>query len=143
MATIKAKANVGMTLTILFIVTLITGIILHLKKHGIVIEPRPVIKMIHWIAGFLMTGFAIIHYCHFRKMLGNMKKRQAWFRYDTWAVILFTTVTFATGLIKLLSPVKIPHLGVWHYALGLAMSAVIILHLVRGLPTWNRMRKLR
>ena len=38
MATPKSKANVGMALIILFVITLATGVILHLKKHGILIE---------------------------------------------------------------------------------------------------------
>lgn len=44
MATPRTKANVGLTLVILFLITLITGIILHLKAHGTIIQPRAVIK---------------------------------------------------------------------------------------------------
>lgn len=58
MATPKTKANVGMTLIILFLITLITGVILHLKSHGIIIQPRSVIKVVHWVAGLLMASFA-------------------------------------------------------------------------------------
>ena len=132
-----------MTLLVLFLVTFVTGIILHLKKHGILIEPRSVIKIIHWIAGFLMVAFACVHAGQFRKMLRGMKVRFRWFWYDTWAVIIFTFLTFATGLVKLLSPVKIHGLGLWHYGFGIAMTVVIAIHLVRGIPSWNRLRKIK
>lgn len=142
MASPKSKANVGMTLVILFVITLVTGIILHLKKHGIIIEPRAVIKTIHWIAGFLMVGFACIHGLEFKKMLSAMKTKFRWFWGDTWLVIVFTSLAFITGLVKLLSPVKIPDLGLWHYWFGLLMTASIIVHLFRGIPSWNRLRKI-
>lgn len=143
MTTAKEKANIGMTLLILFLITFATGIILHLKKHGIVIEPRSVIKIIHWIAGFAMVAFAYWHGSQFWKMLTNMRSRFRWFWCDTWAVIFFTFLTFATGLVKLLSPVKIPNLGLWHYWFGILMTVVIAIHLVRGIPSWNRLRKIK
>lgn len=139
----RKKANVGMTLLILFLVTLITGIILHLKKHGIVVEPRPVIKIIHWIAGFLMVIFACWHGSQFWKMFSNMRRKFLWFWCDTCGVMQFLLGAFLTGLVKLLSPVKIPHLGLWHYWFGILMTIFIIIHLVRGLPSWNRLRKLK
>ncbi|MDE7413743.1 MAG: hypothetical protein K2N05_08170 [Muribaculaceae bacterium] len=115
MTTPKSKANVGMTLIILFVITLATGIILHLKKHDILIEPPPVIKMVHWIAGFLMVGVACLHSIQFKRMFSAMKTKFRWFRIDTWVVIVFVAITFITGLVKLLSPVKIPNLGLHHY----------------------------
>lgn len=79
MATPKSKANIGMTLVILFAITLVTGIILHLKKHGIIIEPRSVIKIVHWIAGLLMVGLALVHGLQFKKMLsGELIKATVW-----------------------------------------------------------------
>lgn len=143
MATLKSKANVGMTLVVLFIITLVTGIILHLKKHGIVVEPRPVIKTVHWLAGFMMAGFACWHGLQFQKMLSALKSKFRWFWLDTWVAIVFITLALITGLIKLLSPVKIPHLGLWHYWFGMIMSATVIVHLFRGIPSWNRMRKIK
>lgn len=142
MATPKSKANVGLTLVLLFIITLVTGIILHLKKHGIIIEPRPVIKMVHWIAGFLMVGFACCHGIQFQQMFKAIKKRFLWFWADTWGVILFTSLTFITGLVKLVSPVKIPNLGLWHYWFGITMAVMICVHLFRGIPGWIRLRKI-
>lgn len=143
MATPKSKANVGMTLFLLFLVTLATGITLHLKKHGIVVEPRPLIKMIHWIAGFMMAAFACWHGMQFKKMFVALKNKALWFWGDTWAVMVFTCLTVLTGLVKLLSPVKIPHLGMWHYWLGIIMSIAIAIHLLRGIPSWNRLRKIK
>lgn len=143
MATPKTKANVGITLLILFLITFVTGIILHLKKHGVIIEPRPVIKTLHWISGFLMAGFACWHGIQFNKVLSAMKEKYLWFWGDTWLVIIFTSLAFLTGFVKLVSPVKIPHLGLWHYGIGIIMSVTIIVHLFRGLPSWSRLRKLK
>lgn len=143
MATPKSKANVGITLVILFLITLVTGIILHLKSHGTIIQPRTVIKVVHWVAGLMMAAFACWHWVQFRKMLSVMKTKFRWFWGDTWVVMLFTCLTVLTGLVKLLSPVKILHLGMWHYGLGIIMSVAIIVHLFRGLPSWNRLRKIK
>ena len=140
MATPKSKANIGMTLVILFAITLVTGIILHLKKHGIIIEPRSVIKIVHWIAGLLMVGLALVHGLQFKKMLSAMKAKFLWFWGDTLVVIVFICLTIITGAVKLLSPVKIPHLGLWHYWFGIIMTVAVIVHLFRGIPSWNRLR---
>lgn len=139
MSPIGKKINVGIALLLFFFITLVTGIMLHLKKHGIIIEPRPVIKTIHWVSGFVMVILTCIHGSQFRKMFSSCRQRLHLFWHDTWGVIIFTALTFITGLIKLLSPVKIPHLGLWHYWLGIIMSALIIIHLFRGLPTLCRM----
>lgn len=143
MTTPKTKANIGLSLVILFLITAVTGIILHFKKHGIVVEPRSAIKVIHWCTGFLMVFFFVWHGTDFKKMLGAMKKKHLWFWIDTMIVGIFTLLTFASGLLKLLSPVKIPHLGLWHYWFGIIMSIAIIVHLFRGLPSWNRLRKIK
>ena len=100
MATPKSKANIGMTLVILFAITLVTGIILHLKKHGIIIEPRSVIKIVHWIAGLLMVGLALVHGLQFKKMLSAMKAKFLWFWGDTLVVIVFICLTIITGAVK-------------------------------------------
>lgn len=143
MASPKSKANVGMTLLILFLITFVTGIILHLKKHGIILEPRQVIKTIHWLAGFLMAGFTVCHGVQFKKMFSALKSKFFWFWGDTWVVIIFMCITLATGLVKLLSPVKIPHLGLWHYWFGILMSVAVVVHLFRGIPAWVRLRKIQ
>ena len=143
MATPKSKANIGMTLVILFAITLVTGIILHLKKHGIIIEPRSVIKIVHWIAGLLIVGLALVHGLQFKKMLSAMKAKFLWFWGDTLVVIVFICLTIITGAVKLLSPVKIPHLGLWHYWFGIIMTVAVIVHLFRGIPSWNRLRKIK
>lgn len=143
MATPKSKANLGMTLVVLFAITLASGIILHLKKHGMIVEPRPVIKCIHWIAGFLMVGLSCIHGIQFKKMLSTMKTKFRWFWGGTWVAIVFICLTFITGIVKLLSPVRIPHLGLWHYWFGMIMSVAVIVHLFRGIPSWNRLRKIK
>ena len=143
MATPKSKANIGMTLVIMFVITLATGIILHLKKHGIIVEPRPAIKTLHWVAGVLMVAFSCWHASQFMKMLDAMKAKFRWFWSDTWVVMIVIGLTFITGLVKLLSPVKIPHLGLWHYWFGIIMTVFVIIHLFRGIPSWNRLRKIK
>lgn len=137
----KTKANIGIALVITFVVTLAIGIMLHLKSHGILIQPRSVLKNTHWVFGYAMTALFLIHRTHFSKMLSAMKKKFLWFYADTWLLIVLFIATLVTGTVKLLSPVKIPHLGLWHYGIGIAMGITAFIHLVRGLPSWNRMRK--
>lgn len=137
----KTKANIGIALVIAFAVTLIIGIILHLKGHGIIVQPRGVLKTVHWIFGYVMTALLFIHWSQFRNTLNAMKKKFRWFYADTWLLIFLFIATLLTGTVKLLSPVKIPHLGLWHYWIGLSMSITALIHLIRGLPCWNRMRK--
>ena len=137
----KTKANIGIALVITFAVTLVIGILLHLKGHGIIIQPRGVLKTIHWIFGYAMTVLLFIHLAQFRKILNALKKKFRWFYADTWLLSILFIATLLTGTVKLLSPVKIPHLGLWHYAIGIAMSIAALIHLIRGLPSWNRMRK--
>lgn len=137
----KTKANIGIALVITFAVTLIIGIILHLKSHGITVQPRSVLKTVHWIFGYAMTVLLFIHLAQFRKILNALKKKIRWFYADTWLLSILFIATLLTGTVKLLSPVKIPHLGLWHYAIGIAMSIAALIHLIRGLPSWNRMRK--
>lgn len=138
----KSKANIGIALVITFAATLIIGIMLHLKSHGLIIQPRGVLKAVHWIFGYAMTVLLFIHWAQFQKMLNALKKKFRWFYADTWLLIILFIATLLTGTVKLLTPVKIPHLGLWHYWFGMAMGITAIIHLVRGLPTWNRMRKI-
>lgn len=137
----KSKANIGIALVITFAVTLITGIILHLKSHVILVQPRDVLKVVHWSFGYAMTVLLCIHWSEFHKMLSGMKKKFVWFYADTWLLITLFIATLLTGTVKLISPIKIPHLGLWHYGIGIAMSITALIHLVRGLPSWNRLRK--
>lgn len=138
----KSKANIGIALVFTFAVTLVIGIILHLKSHGIIVQPRGVLKTVHWIFGYAMTVLLFIHWAQFQKMLNALKKKFRWFYADTWLLIILFIATLLTGTVKLLSPVKIPHLGLWHYWFGMAMGITAIIHLIRGLPSWNRMRKI-
>lgn len=137
----RTKANIGIALVITFAITLVTGIILHLKSHGIIIQPRSVLKAVHWIFGYAMTVLLCVHWAEFRKMLSALKKKFRWFYADTWLLLILFIATLLTGTVKLLSPVKIPHLGLWHYGIGIAMSITTLIHLIRGIPSWNRMRK--
>ena len=71
----KSKANIGIALIATFVITVVIGILLHLKGHGIIIQPRSVLKIIHWIFGYAMTALMIIHWTQFRRMLSAMKNR--------------------------------------------------------------------
>ena len=137
----KNQVRIGAMLVIAFCVTLIFGIILHLKNHGMIVQPRNVIKIIHWVAGYIMTVLLFVHWSQFGKMLTALKRKFAWFYADTWLLVILFLVTLITGTIKLLSPVKIPHLGLWHYGFGIAMSVTVLIHLIKGVPAWIRMRK--
>lgn len=141
MANSRQKADIGMSVTVLLGVILITGVILHLKKHGVLIEPRSVIKMTHWICGFAMSVLAFIHWKQFDNMLSAMKSKFKWFYATTTLLKITLVLTLLTGVVKLFSPVRIPHLGLWHYGLGIAMSVLAVIHLFRGIPCWNRLRK--
>ena len=138
---LRSKAGIGLALVITFAVTLVLGVILHLKSHGILVEPRGTIKILHWVFGYAMTVLLCIHWSQFSRMLSVLKPKSRWFYTDTCLLIILFLATFLTGTVKLLSPVKIPHLGLWHYALGIAMSVTALIHLIRGIPTWIRMRK--
>lgn len=70
----RTKANIGLLLLIAFAVALTIGVILHLKSHGIIVEPRSALKVIHWVFGYAMTALVLVHWAQFRKMLGAMKK---------------------------------------------------------------------
>lgn len=134
----NTKVGIGIGLLVTLLIALATGIILHLKKHGVVIEPRPVIKMIHWIAGAAMIVLLGFHIGIYSRMLTAMRNKFRWFWLDTWALGIVTAVVAITGFVKLLSPVKIPHLGMWHYWLGLAMGVLAIIHLFRAIPAIKR-----
>ena len=141
MKTSTQRAAVGTALIILILLTAVTGVILHLKKHGILIEPRAVIKVVHWCSGLLMVVAASIHGALLRGVFTKIRSVFRWFYADTWVVIIFLAATFITGFVKLLSPVKIPHLGLWHYWIGGIMMVAVAIHLVRGIPSLKRMIK--
>lgn len=70
----KNQVRIGAMLVIAFCVTLIFGIILHLKNHGMIVQPRNVIKIIHWVAGYIMTVLLFVHWSQFGKMLTALKE---------------------------------------------------------------------
>ena len=138
----KKKANIGMALVVCLIIVVASGIVLHLKKHGILIEPRKAIKVFHWIMGYGMTVLFLSHRSDFNKMLSAMKNKSRWFYIATQALTVLFVATVLTGTVKLLTPVKIHNLGLLHYALGIAMGVTAAIHLIRGIPSWIRMCRL-
>lgn len=129
----RHKRIIDTVLTACFFIVAVTGIMLHLKKHGIVIEPRAVLKAIHYYAGYLFSICALLHMQMCLPVLQKMKAKP-WFRRFTWALLGFGTAVLLTGTVKLLSPVRIPHIGLWHYWLGLFMIATAARHLWTALP---------
>ena len=106
---------------------------LHLKKHGIVIEPRAVLKAIHYYAGYLFSLCALLHVQMCLPVLQKMKAKP-WFRRFTWILLGICAALPLTGIVKQFSPVKIPHLGLWHYWFGIIMIVTAVLHLWTALP---------
>ena len=129
----RHKRIIDTVLTACLVIVAATGIMLHLKKHGIVIEPRAVLKAIHYYVGYLFSLCALLHVQMCLPMLQKMKAKP-WFRRFTWALLGFGTAVLLTGTVKLLSPVKIPHIGLWHFWLGLFMIATAARHLWTALP---------
>lgn len=138
MTPLRKKSLIGLWLTVTFVFVLATGIILHLKKHGILIEPRQTLKLTHWILGCIIGFLCYWHWRQFSKILAAMKIHLRWFWTDTVAIIAFTILTFVSGFVKLFSPIKIPNLGLWHYSFGIIMALFIAIHLVRGFPVFLR-----
>ena len=129
----RHKRIIDTVLTACLVIVAATGILLHLKKHGIVIEPRAVLKAIHYYAGYLFSICALLHVQMCLPMLQKMKAKP-WFRRFTWALLGFGTAVLMTGTVKLLSPVRIPHIGLWHFWFGLFMIATAARHLWTALP---------
>ena len=130
----KSKiAVIDITAFSALIIVLVTGIILHLKKHGLLIEPRSVIKVIHWCAGYIFVIMASWHFAIHKKWLGMIHAKQPLY----WALLVslpaLVLLTFGTGTVKLLVH-GIRGLGMWHYWLGLIMSAALVLHISKALP---------
>lgn len=61
----KAKVYVGVALLACLVIVLVSGIVLHLKSHGILIQPRGVIKAVHWTLGYAMAVLFFIHWRNF------------------------------------------------------------------------------
>lgn len=125
-------------LLVLFLLTVGTGVMLHMKSHGIIFQPRAVIKVFHWIFGIGMVMLAYWHARQFFKMLRGVRNRFKFFHVVTWIFIVVAAIVVLTGIIKLLSPVKIHGLGLFHYQAGLVMAIAVILHLIHALPTLPR-----
>ena len=135
---LKQRGIIGIIVIILLLITAITGIMLHMKSHGIIFQPRDVLKVIHWVFGIAMAVFAFIHGKQFFNMLKGLRKRYKFFNAVTWIFIIAAIITVGTGLLKLFSPVKIYGLGLFHYQAGLVMTVAAVLHLIHALPTLPR-----
>ena len=129
----RYKRIIDTVLTACLVIVAATGIMLHLKKHGIVIEPRAVLKAIHYYAGYLFSLCALLHVQMCLPVLQKMKAKP-WFRRFTWVLLGICAALPLTGIVKQFSPVKIPHLGLWHYWFGIIMIVTAVRHLWTALP---------
>ena len=129
----RHKRVIDTVLTACLVIVAATGIMLHLKKHGIVIEPRAVLKAIHYYAGYLFSLCTLLHVQMCLPVLQKMKAKP-WFRRFTWVLLGICAALPLTGIVKQFSPVKIPHLGLWHYWFGIIMIVTAVLHLWTALP---------
>ena len=129
----RYKRIIDTMLTACLVIVAATGIMLHLKKHGIVIEPRAVLKAIHYYAGYLFSLCALLHVQMCLPVLQKMKAKP-WFRRFTWILLGICAALPLTGIVKQFSPVKIPHLGLWHYWFGISMIVTAVRHLWTALP---------
>ena len=129
----RYKRIIDTVLTACFFIVAVTGIMLHLKKHGISIEPRYVLKAIHYYAGYLFSLCALLHVQMCLPVLQKMKAKP-WFRRFTWILLGICAALPLTGIVKQFSPVKIPHLGLWHYWFGIIMIVTAVRHLWTALP---------
>lgn len=129
----RHKRIIDTVLTACLVIVAATGIMLHLKKHGIVIEPRAVLKAIHYYAGYLFSLCALLHVQMCLPVLQKMKAKP-WFRRFTWILLGICAALPLTGIVKQFSPVKIPHLGLWHYWFGIIMIVTAVRHLWTALP---------
>lgn len=129
----RYKRIIDTVLTACLVIVAATGIMLHLKKHGIVIEPRAVLKAIHYYASYLFSLCALLHVQMCLPVLQKMKAKP-WFRRFTWILLGICAALPLTGIVKQFSPVKIPHLGLWHYWFGIIMIVTAVRHLWTALP---------
>lgn len=129
----RYKRIIDTVLTACLVIVAATGIMLHLKKHGIVIEPHAVLKAIHYYAGYLFSLCALLHVQMCLPVLQKMKAKP-WFRRFTWILLGICAALPLTGIVKQFSPVKIPHLGLWHYWFGIIMIVTAVRHLWTALP---------
>ncbi|MGM9694490.1 MAG: DUF4405 domain-containing protein [Alloprevotella sp.] len=128
------KTKINLMLTVTFVLVFVTGILLHLKKHGLVLEPREVLKVAHYAAGFLMVGCALCHVLFTSKVFRIVGASRHIFFFFTCLLEAALFLVFVTGVLKLLSPVMIPHLGLVHYWLGIVMTVSASVHLFTVLP---------
>lgn len=135
------KTIIDSALVLCFVVVLTTGVMLHLKKHGIIIEPRPLLKMLHYCTGFVMVALTAVHVGNYIKSFKALSVKYPYTVINSQVLMVMLAIVFLTGLVKLLSPVKILNFGLWHYWLGIIMSVAAVIHLWRMLP-WL-MRKYR
>ena len=134
MKNLRSKTMVETLLFVCFAVVAVSGILLHLKKHGLVIEPRPILQAIHYYCAFVMLACSMLHLNFSFKSLRPMAKKRPWFARFTWLLLIALCATGLTGLIKFFSPVRIQGLGLWHYWCGMTMTVTAILHLCTVLP---------
>lgn len=134
MISLQTKRRVDTALAVTVLLTALTGIALHLKKHGILVEPRAVLKTVHYVMGFAMLACATLHASLTLRLMRPMGTKRPWFVRMAWLLLLLLAAAGVTGLLKLALPVKIPHLGLIHYWAGVMLTLSATFHLSIALP---------
>ena len=134
MISLHTKRRIDTALAVTALLTALTGIALHLKKHGILIEPRAALKVVHYALGFAMLACATLHASLTLRLMRPMGTKRPWFVRMAWLLLLLLAAGGVTGLLKLASPVKIPHLGLIHYWVGVGITLSAAFHLGIALP---------
>jgi hypothetical protein len=126
-----------LAMLIIALVVLVTGIVLHLKVYGVVVEPRAVIKVVHYVAGFLLVAMMVMHFAAHAKWYGPVCKAQPVYGAIIAVMGVVALATFVTGLVKLCAHVR--GLGAWHFWLGIALAVFVVYHISKGLPYVRKM----
>ncbi len=134
MISLQTKRRIDTALAVTALLTALTGIALHLKKHGILVEPCAVLKVVHYVVGFVMLACATLHASLTLRLMRPMGTKRPWFVRMAWLLLLLLAAGGVTGLLKLASPVKIPHLGLIHYWVGVGLTLSAAFHLGIALP---------
>ena len=102
--------------------------------HGILVDPRAVLKTVHYLMGVAMLACATLHASLTLRLMRPMGTKRPWFVRMAWLLLLLLAAAGVTGLLKLALPVKIPHLGLIHYWAGVMLTLSAAFHLSIALP---------
>lgn len=124
-----------LTLVPLFLLTLLTGIGLHVADHGADAAARHLWNVWHALSGLLMLAVVALHLWNHRNWyrnvarMGNHRRRNM-----VLALTALFTCVAVTGLSLLFGSAH--HAGIFHYQTGILLGVLTLLHI------WKRRRSL-